>query len=173
MKKYSYPYLMSVTVLCLTVIFLLVWWHVSICRATFLNSLAYRYAIIASVTVSFFITVFLVSKGMVKSGGLNVYMKIFGGMSILLLMLSFFPVVTITYILPGTYSSYSAPYKYTSGSSKNCSGAYVDDPDLDTNIRICYPYGNYKYGNIIYIEKRSNSLGMVVTYAETSWQGYD
>ncbi len=51
---------------------------------------------------------------------------------------------------------------------KSCSGADVDDPDLGTNIRICYPEGNYEYNNTIYVEKRSNLLGAVVTYARTT-----
>ncbi len=173
MKEYSYHYLMSITVLCLTVIFLLVWWNATIYRATFLNPLTSRYVIIASIAVSCFISVYLVSKGIVKNRRLNTYMKLFGGVSILMIMLSVIPVMTITYILPGTHSSYAAPYRYTPGSSKSCSGANVDDPDLETRIKICYPYGNYKYDNIIYVEKRSNSLGMVLTYAETSYQGYD
>ena len=70
--------------------------------------------------------------------------------------------------LPGETSSYVAPYRYTSGSSKSCSGAEVDDPDLHENIRICYPYGNYEYDNIIYVEKKINILGAVVTYAQTA-----
>ncbi len=28
------------------------------------------------------------------------------------------------------------------------------NPDLHENIRICYPYGNYEYDNIIYVEKK-------------------
>lgn len=70
--------------------------------------------------------------------------------------------------LHGETSSYVAPYRYTSGSSKSCSGAEVDDPDLHENIRICYPYGNYEYDNIIYVEKKINILGAVVTYAQTA-----
>lgn len=44
----------------------------------------------------------------------------------------------------------------------------MDDPDLHENIRICYPYGNYEYDNIIYVEKKINTLGAVVTYAQTA-----
>ncbi|VCY64871.1 hypothetical protein BANRA_01174 [Escherichia coli] len=42
----------------------------------------------------------------------------------------------------------------------------MDDPELHENIRICYPYGNYEYDNIIYVEKKINILGAVVTYAQ-------
>ncbi|EPZ5365166.1 hypothetical protein ACXO6R_005527, partial [Escherichia coli] len=30
---------------------------------------------------------------------------------------------------------------------------------------ICYPYGDYQDGNVIYVKKRVNALGAVVTYA--------
>ncbi|WP_225391466.1 hypothetical protein, partial [Escherichia coli] len=49
--------------------------------------------------------------------------------------------------------------------SKSCSGAFVDDPDLQKTIFICYPYGDYQDGNVIYVKKRVNALGAVVTYA--------
>ncbi|EPV4602353.1 hypothetical protein ACV4SM_004534, partial [Shigella sonnei] len=29
-------------------------------------------------------------------------------------------------------------------------------------------YGNYEYDNIIYVEKKINTLGAVVTYAQTA-----
>ena len=67
--------------------------------------------------------------------------------------------------LPGEDSFYSAPYEYSRGSSKSCSGAFVDDPDLQKTIFICYPYGDYQDGNVIYVKKRVNALGAVVTYA--------
>ncbi len=41
-------------------------------------------------------------------------------------------------------------------------------PISHENIRICYPYGNYEYDNIIYVEKKINILGAVVTYAQTA-----
>lgn len=173
MKKYSYPYLISVIVLFLSVIFLFFWWRATIYRVTFLNPITSRYVILASMAVSFFISVFLVSKGIVKDGKLSAYLKLFGGISIVMVILSVIPVMTITYLLPGTRSSYTAPYEYASGSSRSCSGADVDDPDLETNIRICYPDGNYKYGNMIYVEKRSNLLGAVVTSATTTHWDYD
>lgn len=123
--------------------------------------------------VSFFIAVLLVRKGMVKDGRFSAYLKLFGGISVVMVIFSIIPIMTITYFLPGVPSSYAAPYEYTSGSSKSCSGANVNDPDLGTRIRICYPDGNYEYNNIIYVEKRNNQLGTVVTYATTMRRDYD
>lgn len=85
-----------------------------------------------------------------------------------MVLFSVITVMAITWFIPGVPSSYTAPYTYSTGSSKSCSGADVDDPDLGTNIRICYPEGNYEYNNTIYVEKRSNLLGAVVTYARTT-----
>lgn len=45
-------------------------------------------------------------------------------------MILFTLLVTLIYFLPGEDSFYSAPYEYSRGSSKSCSGAFVDDPDL-------------------------------------------
>ncbi|WP_368536938.1 hypothetical protein [Enterobacter hormaechei] len=167
MKKDSYPYLISVTVFFLGAVFLLIWWKVTIYRETFLNPVTSRYVILGSLAVSFFISIFMVSKGVVKDGKISAYLKLFCGVSILMVMFSVVAVMTITYFLPGVYSSYTASYTYASGSSKSCSGADVDDPELETNIRICYPDGNYEYNDDVYVEKRSNILGAVVTHAVT------
>lgn len=173
MKKDSYPYLISVTVFFLGAVFLLIWWKVTIYRETFLNPVTSRYVILGSLAVSLFISIFAVSKGVVKDGKISAYLKLYGGISILMVMFSVVAVMTITYFLPGVYSSYTAPYTYASGSSKSCSGANVDDPDLKTNIKICYPDGDYEYGNTINVEKRSNLLGAVVIYAITARQDSD
>ena len=41
----------------------------------------------------------------------------------------------------------------------------VAQKDLQKTIFICYPYGDYQDGNVIYVKKRVNALGAVVTYA--------
>ncbi|HDX8952781.1 TPA: hypothetical protein RQO14_000783 [Klebsiella michiganensis] len=165
MTKHSYPNLISVTVAALTAIFLFVWWRVTIYRVTFLNTTTSLNMILSSVAVSFFLSVLLVSNGGVKDGKVSSYLKLYSGITMVMAMLSIIPVMTIAYLLPGPRSSYTAPYEYASGRSNSCSGADVEDPDLKKNIRICYPDGGYSYGNIIYVEKRSNFLGAVVTYA--------
>ncbi|EAA6373999.1 hypothetical protein MA689_001100 [Salmonella enterica] len=176
MKNYSYPYLLCMTTVGLGIIFLLHWWRVDIYRVTFLYQRVSDYYILGSMGVAFFLSLYLVSKGIVKPGGwkkLSAYLKVYAGACVLTGFFLIIVITTLAYFLPGRTSSYVASYKYAPGSSKSCSGADVDDPDLKTNIKICYPAGNYRDDNIIYVEKRSNILGAVVTFAMTSRQGSD
>ncbi|HAH7731248.1 TPA: hypothetical protein HID98_004359 [Escherichia coli] len=171
MKKDSYPYLICMTVSGLIFIFLFFWWRADIYRVTFLNQSISHYYILFSMGIAFLLSLFWVKKGIVKQRGwksLSAYLKVYAGMCIFAGFFLIIPLKTLTYFLPGETSSYVAPYRYTSGSSKSCSGAEVDDPELHENIRICYPYGNYEYDNIIYVEKKINILGAVVTYAQTA-----
>ncbi|MBB7378724.1 hypothetical protein [Escherichia coli] len=171
MKKDSYPYLICMTVSGLIFIFLFFWWRADIYRVTFLNQSISHYYILFSMGIAFLLSLFWVKKGIVKQRGwksLSAYLKVYAGMCIFAGFFLIIPLTTLTYFLPGETSSYVALYRYTSGSSKSCSGAEVDDPDLHENIRICYPYGNYEYDNIIYVEKKINILGAVVTYAQTA-----
>lgn len=171
MKKDSYPYLICMTVSGLIFIFLFFWWRADIYRVTFLNQSISHYYILFSMGIAFLLSLFWVKKGIVKQSGwksLSAYLKVYAGMCIFAGFFLIIPLTTLTYFLPGETSSYVAPYRYISGSSKSCSGAEVDDPDLHENIRICYPYGNYEYDNIIYVEKKINILGAVVTYAQTA-----
>ena len=171
MKKDSYPYLICMTVSGLIFIFLFFWWRADIYRVTFLNQSISHYYILFSMGIAFLLSLFWVKKGIVKQRGwksLSAYLKVYAGMCIFAGFFLIIPLTTLTYFLPGETSSYVAPYRYTSGSSKSCSGAEVDDPELHENIRICYPYGNYEYDNIIYVEKKINTLGAVVTYAQTA-----
>lgn len=159
------------TVSGLIFIFLFFWWRADIYRVTFLNQSISHYYILFSMGIAFLLSLFWVKKGIVKQSGwksLSAYLKVYAGMCIFSGFFLIIPLTTLTYFLPGETSSYVAPYRYTSGSSKSCSGAEVDDPDLHENIRICYPYGNYEYDNIIYVEKKINTLGAVVTYAQTA-----
>ncbi|EFU2245673.1 hypothetical protein N6F59_004191 [Shigella sonnei] len=171
MKKDSYPYLICMTVSGLIFIFLFFWWRADIYRVTFLNQSISHYYILFSMGIAFLLSLFWVKKGIVKQSGwksLSAYLKVYAGICIFSGFFLIIPLTTLTYFLPGETSSYVAPYRYTSGSSKSCSGAEVDDPDLHENIRICYPYGNYEYDNIIYVEKKINTLGAVVKYAQTA-----
>ena len=74
---------------------------------------------------------------------------------------------TLTWLLPGVESTYTAPYRYSSGGSRSCSGASVYDRDLDEEIRICEPSGNLYSGRTLRVIKRTNALGMVVIDATT------
>jgi len=82
----------------------------------------------------------------------------------------YFITTTLIFILPGKYSHYMTEYQYSEKSGKgSCSGAKLNDP-VYAEIKVCHPAGAYHYDSKIYVEKRSNTLGFVVTYARTSFQ---
>lgn len=167
-KNYSYPYLTFVTLSVLGGIFLFIWWRNDVYRITYLYSFTTNCLVSVSVVLSVFVSLCLLKKNLVdrsKFTGVTSYLKFFSGMCLLTWMILFTLLVTLIYFLPGEDSFYSAPYEYSRGSSKSCSGAFVDDPDLQKTIFICYPYGDYQDGNVIYVKKRVNALGAVVTYA--------
>lgn len=168
MRKDSYPFLITVIVSLLLLIYGATVWRVEIYRATFLNHLTVRYMIYASLLLSTFLSLLLIWRGAAKEGRYFEYLKIYAGAFVLLMFFFGTLLITITYMLPGEVTSYSSPYKYASGSSRSCSGADVDDKDLKENIRICYPLGNYEYDEKIFVRKRTNSLGIVVLFAMTT-----
>lgn len=170
MKKNSYPFLFMVTILILSTAFLFFWWKAAIYRVTYLSPQASRYFILFCLISSFTISMFLLRKGALKDGRLSSYLKLFGGLSIVLGLFAIIPIITIVFLIPGEQTFYTAPYSYAVGGYRSCSGAEVVDPDLGTSIRICYPEGDYEHDKLIYIEKRSNALGMVVTFAITTPQ---
>lgn len=55
----------------LGIIFLLHWWRVDIYRVTFLYQRVSDYYVLGSMGVAFFLSLYLVSKGIVKLGGLE------------------------------------------------------------------------------------------------------
>lgn len=167
MKTYSYTFLFTVTIAFLALVFVFVLWDKDIYSNTFLNDATWQYLIYTTMAVSFPASLLLIRKGAVKNGKLFGYLKIYAGISLLIVIFTLPCVITLTYFLPGKYSSYEALYEYASRSRKSCSGAYVDDPDLGRNIKICRPEGDYEYNDEIYVEKRSNILGAVVTHAVT------
>lgn len=121
MKKDSYPYLICMTVSGLIFIFLFFWWRADIYRVTFLNQSISHYYILFSMGIAFLLSLFWVKKGIVKQSGwksLSAYLKVYAGMCIFAGFFLIIPLTTLTYFLPGETSSYVAPYRYTSGSSK-------------------------------------------------------
>lgn len=168
MKKYSYPFLFAATISFLIVVFLFIVWKREIYQITFLRVSTNRCMIVSAMVLSLFISLYFINKGAVKSNKYIDYLKFYGGACVSLLFIFLIPIITITYLVPGQTSSYTIHYSYASGSYKSCSGADVDDPDLGTNIRICYPGGNYESDRVIFVQKRSNALGAVVLHATTS-----
>lgn len=167
MKRYSYPYLITATLLLLTAAFMLVWWLGTIYWVTFLRDATLGYTTLSSMAVAFFLSLAMVRKGVVKNGTLSAYLKLYAGMCILTASVLFMGVITVAYFLPGVRSAYSATYVYHYGSTRSCSGAEVRDPDLRRDIRICHPLGDAESNRAIYVEKRTSHVGTVITYAAT------
>ncbi|WP_240198338.1 hypothetical protein [Salmonella enterica] len=125
MKNYSYPYLLCMTTVGLGIIFLLHWWRVDIYRVTFLYQRISDYYVLGSMGVAFFLSLYLVSKGIVKQSGwnnLSAYLKVYFGSCVFTGFLLIIPIMTLAYFLPGVPSSYVTSYKYASGSSKAVPG---------------------------------------------------
>ncbi|MBC3215672.1 hypothetical protein [Serratia fonticola] len=167
MKKYSYPYLFSVTILFLGFVFGMVLWRGEIYRQTFLNRTSVRYMLVTSLALALLISLLIIRSGAFNSSKFIDYIKLYGAISIVTVLVAIMLLITATYYLSGKTSSYTTTYSYAYGSRNSCTGAEVNDADLDMSIRVCHPVGNYEFNNKIYIEKRTNALGMVVTYAIT------
>ena len=167
MKKYSYPYLFSVTILFLAFIFGGFMWHREVYRMTFLNRSTVRYMLMTVFIVALVTSCYVIKRGTIKSNKYVDYIRLFCAANISLLLVAILVLVTIAYCLPGEASSYTTNYTYAASSRSSCAGAEVNDVDLGSNIRICYPAGKVEFNNQIYVEKRSNAVGMVVTYAQT------
>lgn len=119
-EKDSYPYLICMTVLGLIFIFLFFWWRADIYRVTFLNQSISHYYILFSMGIAFLLSLFWVKKGIVKQSGwksLSAYLKVYAGCAYLLDFSDYTPYNTNLFFARET-SSYVAPYRYTSGSSK-------------------------------------------------------
>ena len=93
--------------------------------------------------------------------------KIYLGFFICSLPVAMFVVFTTAWLLEGDYSAWSKPYRYESSTRHTCSGAEVYEPELKKEIRICNPQGNVYSDTTLYVEKRSNALGIVVLWAIT------
>jgi magnesium-transporting ATPase (P-type) len=167
MKKYSYPYLFSVTILFLGFVLGMVLWRSEIYRQTFLNRTSVRYMFVTALALALLISLLIIRSGAFNSSKFIDYIKLYGAISIVTVLVAIMLLITATYYLPSKTSSYTTTYSYAYGSRNSCTGAEVNDADLDMSIRVCNPVGNYEFNNKIYIEKRTNALGMVVTYAIT------
>jgi hypothetical protein len=93
--------------------------------------------------------------------------KIYLGFFICSLPGAMFVVFTAAWLLEGDYSAWSKPYRYEPSTRHSCSGAEVYESELKKEIRICNPQGNVYSDTTLYVEKRSNALGIVVLWAIT------
>lgn len=151
----------------LAIIFFSVLWNVEVRRVTFLYSRTIKNSVLWGLVISIPVCCFLIRKGREKIKKPVDYIKLYIAASVLSVIVALIAATTMTYYIPGIYSSYTKHYRYSERTGKGgCSGARVKDPELG-EIKICYPAGNYPSDSYIYVEKRSNALGSVVTYAST------
>lgn len=167
MKKYSYPYLFTLAIAFLATLFGFIVWRNAIYRTTFLAPAPFRYVFIAALVTAVFVCFALRKRFAANISKRVDYLKAYSGIVIVMILIFLALLTTVTWLLPGVESSYIAPYRYSAGGSKNCSGARVYDRDLNEEIRICEPFGNPRYDRTIQVIKRTNALGMVVIDAAT------
>ncbi|SFE00918.1 hypothetical protein SAMN05216563_102513 [Phytobacter palmae] len=167
MKKYSYPYLFTVTIAAVAAIFGFFVWRNLVYRTTFLSHTTCRYMVMASLATTVLACFALRKRFAANISTRTEYLKAWCGMALGMALIFSALFTTLTWLLPGVESSYIAPYHYSSGSSRSCSGAQVYDRDLDEEIRVCGPSGNLYSARTLRVIKRTNALGMVVIDATT------
>lgn len=167
MKKYSYPYLFTLAIGVLAAIFGFIVWRNAVYRTTFLSHSVFKYTLNAALATTVFVCFALRKRFAANISKRTDYLKAYGGIAVMMILIFIALLTTVTWLLPGVESAYIAPYKYSAGDSRNCRAAKVYDRDLNEEIRICEPSGHFPSGNTIRVIKRTNALGMVVVDAAT------
>lgn len=170
MKTYSYPRLLLATTSVLGCIFAFIAWRSVIDHSTFLTRQTLHMLLVADLILSsaFYWGVKKWGKAQQIQGILD-NLKIWVGAVLIVALCSYLLVSTAVWLIPGRISTYSAAYVFSAGSRNNCSGAYVDDPDLKRRIKVCEPVGNYFSNGTLNVIKRTNALGMTIVSAETAY----
>lgn len=172
MKNTSYLSLSFFIVGILTSILLLLMWGKKIAEMTFVDDrvmVFLLYTALALAVVTFLLLVKrLAARLKTKIDYLKAFVGITLGFFVLYFICFYIAITTLIVILPGTHSDYMTTFQYSKkGSRTDCVGAKLHDP-IQGEIKICHPDGDLYDGNKIYVEKRSNALGFVVTYAKVS-----
>lgn len=167
MKKKAYPYLIPAIVGAAALLCGVIVWRAEIYRVTFLNTRGALCVVIGTGLLTIFLMSIVFAKGNLKGKPISDYLKACLGAVLLSYPVAVFIVITAAWMLDGEQSAWSEPYRYSSGGRHSCEGAVVNEPELKNEIRVCQPLGNYSSDNILYVEKRSNALGIVVLWAIT------
>lgn len=166
MEKYSYSSLFLLTTGVLGCIFAFFAWHSEINQSTFLARQTLHTLLVASVLPGLCLSFFIKKWGKGKKiHGIIDNLKLCAGSVLIVLILSYILISTLVWIIPGTTSTYIATSEFSARSRNGCSGAYVDDPDLNRRIKVCDPAGYYFQGGPLRVTKRSNALGMTIVNA--------
>jgi hypothetical protein len=167
MKKERYSFWIPLIAGGIVLISGFVVWSVNVYRVTFLTIRGEQVLACGALLLALVLMVNFIRKGRLKGKRLADAVKIYLGFFICSLPVATFVVFTAAWLLDGDYSAWSKPYRYESSTRHSCSGAAVYEPELKKKIRICNPQGDFYADSTLYVEKRSNALGIVVLWAIT------
>ncbi|MVT81101.1 hypothetical protein [Pantoea agglomerans] len=142
-------------------------WRNEIDRNTFLTQpvLDALWCAVLPLGLALFFIIKKWGKGEAVNGIMN-NIKLFAGSVLLMAFFSYMLLTTVTWLLPGTLSKYTAYSEFSGGGRHDCSGVEVNDPDLQRRIKVCEPVGNYFAGGTVRVTKRSNAAGMSIVNAK-------
>ncbi|MCX8959073.1 hypothetical protein EHW65_18100 [Erwinia psidii] len=166
MKTRASPQLLSATVVGLCCIFAFFAWRYQIEQSTFLTRRVLHTLLVAGFILGLCLAFIIKKWGKgERIQGIMENIKLCAGTILIVGFFCYILITTVVWLLPGTMSTYSATSDFSSRTRYGCSGAYVDDPDLNRRIKICDPVGYYFDGRTLRVTKRSNALGMTIVYA--------
>ncbi|MDU4941938.1 MAG: hypothetical protein E6X23_10395 [Mixta calida] len=166
MNTLSYPRLLLATTGGLGCIFAFFAWHNTINQSTFLARKTLHMLLVAGLILGLCLSFCIKKRDKDKRiHGIMSNIKLYAGSVLIVAIFSYILLSTVVWLLPGTTSTYTATSEYSARSRNDCSGAYVDDPDLKRRIKVCEPAGDYFDGSTLRVTKRSNALGMTVVHA--------
>ncbi|MGK9175726.1 hypothetical protein KXR87_21320 [Yokenella regensburgei] len=166
MKYYSYSFLVPTVLSIIAVIFGVVYWQVHIVRVTFLHTALLKAIFLTALLIAALMVVLIIRRMRGTPEDLQTRLKkVVAGIIASLFMTTlvlYFLVSVIAWALPGDEAWYRTTFTYASGSRNNCSGADVFDPDLQKEVRVCYPTGDYYDHGVMVVHKRTTPLGAVM-----------
>ncbi len=166
MKRYSWSFLIPATLFFLALFFAFIYWQVHIVRVTFLRTQILNAVLLTALLVALPAAYGLIRR--MRGNGDNVWMRLKRiaasiGVSLFLTTATLYFVVSVlAWAVPGEESYYSATFTYVGGGRNDCSGAEVYDPDLQKEVRVCHPIGDYYDEGTLVVHKRTNTLGAVM-----------
>lgn len=164
-NKYGYRYLITLTLAVLGVAFAVFWGEEKIFRNTYasqnaLMTLAYI-ALVITCGACLWFFIHRSFKNIKISGYFLLPVVVFIA-SFLMLRI---PLYAALHFMDGTETQFITTYTYSSGGRNSCSGASIWEPELNRQIRICYPQGYIGSRGNLRVHKTSNRYGLVITDA--------
>lgn len=135
-------------------------WQTEIARVTFLNRDAVSLMLIAaSIVVALSsVLILFVARNRIKKP-LD-YLRLPLGLFILAIIASYIGTSCFVYYFPGAETQYITSYKIAYSSRNSCSGVFIYDPELQDEIRVCYPSGDVETNHRVFIVKKVIAMGL-------------